>query len=108
MSPSAFQHHYEKNHMPLITSLAGPAFPKSHTRTYFPQEKGGRTTIPAAVVARTNGGSAFDAITEMVFESERHWKDLTERLWKGDAVKKIEDDEELFLDRSKTEFLFAG
>lgn len=35
LTPAEFKHHYETSHVPLIQSLAGPLFPKSHTRFYI-------------------------------------------------------------------------
>lgn len=74
MSPSDFTHHY---HMPLLESLAGSDFPKSHARRYIQQTEdkesspSARNQYPAAVLLGSQTDFEYDAITELIFESEK-------------------------------------
>jgi hypothetical protein len=49
MTPAEFRNYYENTHMPLLVSLTGAAFPKTHTRTYLT-----RTPIDSSSSDTTN------------------------------------------------------
>ncbi len=83
----AFIEHYEKNHVPLVLSLA-PA-PPVYKRNYL---------VRADEFNREDATIDFDAVTELVFPDRTAFTDWLEKL----SVEAIATDEQKFLDRPRT------
>lgn len=105
MTPAAFKTHYESSHVPLIKSLAGPAFPQSHKRFYIRRDNVStgtdNTAYPAQVLVGTQASFEYDAVTEMVFTDKTAFGTFMEVMSRPENVAKLRADEEHFLDREK-------
>ena len=89
-----FREHYENNHMPLLKSIFGDAFPISHTRYYVkPDEQGNAVTFvgPQAL-------NNVDCYGLLVFEDEAHFGRLMETMGVPENGKKVQEDDHKFLD----------
>jgi hypothetical protein len=110
MTPAEFRDYYENTHMPLLVSLTGPAFPKTHTRTYLtrtPIDSSSSDTTNDNFVAAAFAGKPeefeYDAYAELVFENADKFAEFGKRLTE---IREAEDgafhrDELAFLDLSK-------
>ncbi|KAL8658902.1 MAG: hypothetical protein Q9202_007371 [Teloschistes flavicans] len=106
LSPSEFSSHYENTHIPLLRSLMGPTFPTSHTRFYL-----ARTAPPAAdpvVYAGAKEDFDYDVCAKLVFEDEAAFGRFFERMMVPEVKARIEEDEELFLDRERFRSVAVG
>ena len=107
-SPSQFKTHYEKNHVPLIRSLAGDKFPLSHTRHYIARTPGENATNdptnsghPALTFAGTQPDFDYDAFAILTWENEAKFQEFFGIVSAPENAAKIASDEEAFLDRTK-------
>jgi hypothetical protein len=110
MTPAEFRDYYENIHMPLLVSLTGPVFPKTHTRTYLtrtPINPSSSDNTNANYVAAAFAGKPedfeYDAYAELVFENAEKFAEFGKRLAE---IREAEDgvfhkDELAFLDVSK-------
>jgi uncharacterized protein (TIGR02118 family) len=87
MEAQAFIEHYEKNHVPLVLSLAPT--PLVYKRNYL---------VRGTEFNREEDTIDCDVITELVFPDRAAFVDWIEKL----SVEAIGADEEKFLDRSRT------
>jgi uncharacterized protein (TIGR02118 family) len=87
METQAFIEHYEKNHVPLVLSLAPT--PIVYKRNYV---------VRGDEFNREEDTIDFDVITELVFADRAGFVEWVERL----SVEAISTDEEKFVDRSRT------
>jgi uncharacterized protein (TIGR02118 family) len=87
METQAFIDHYEKNHVPLVLSLAPT--PIVYKRNYL---------VRGDEFNREEDTIDFDVVTEMVFPDRAGFVEWVEKL----SVEAIGTDEERFLDRSRT------
>jgi uncharacterized protein (TIGR02118 family) len=87
MDTQAFIDHYEKNHVPLVLSLAPT--PIVYKRNYL---------VRGGELNREEDTIDFDVITELVFPDRAGFVEWVEKL----SVEAIGTDEEKFLDRSRT------
>jgi len=107
ITPAAFKKHYETSHVPLLKSLAGDLFPKSHSRSYIARTPSGDAEDPSnaahPATALAGGPEAFDydAYAELAFEDDAAFKQFFGCVTQPENAKKIADDESHFLDRSK-------
>jgi len=83
----AFIEYYEKNHVPLVSSLAPP--PLVYKRNYL---------VRGDEFNRGNASIDFDVVTELVFSDRAAFVTWLEKL----SVEQIATDEQKFLDRSRT------
>ena len=107
LTPAAFRAHYENVHVPLMKELGGNLFPISHTRRYISRlEKTGTVEetqqYPAMIISGSASDFAYDAITEMVFESQEAFQKFSELLAKPDIAPTVAEDCAAFLDTSRT------
>ena len=110
-TPAEFKSHYESCHVPLVQSITGSHFPKSHTRLYIQRSEVDASTIssdavenanyPAAVMIGTQADFDYDAFAELVFEDQTHFQTFMGLVGAKEAAEKIKADEEKFLDRGK-------
>ena len=112
-TPTDFKSHYESRHIPLIQSLAGPHFPKSHTRRYIQRSEvdassysssangGENAKYPATVLMGTQAEFDYDAFAELVFDDEGHFQTFMGVVGAKEAAERIAADEEMFLDRGR-------
>lgn len=113
LSPAEFKSHYEFNHLPLIQSLTGPLFPKSHTRRYIqrapgPSEGGAdNANHPAAVLVGTPADFDYDAFAEVIFDDEATFQTFFACVSKAEAAERIAKDEDMFLDRARTRIVLV-
>lgn len=106
LTPSAFRTHYETTHMPLVQSIAGPNFPIAHKRTYIHRSED--APHDAMVLVGDQAGFECDAIAELSFEDDEHFKAFMGAVGTKEAKKKLENDEEMFMDRGKMRAVVAG
>ena len=112
LSPAAFKSRYESSHVPLVQSIAGPHFPKTHTRRYIERSESnissaannGTTNAnhPATVMVGTQADFDYDAIAELTFEDAAAFQTFFGLVSQPEAAEKIAKDEEMFLDRART------
>lgn len=105
MSPDAFRDHYETVHIPLMKELGGSLFPLSHTRQYISrtcaESPDAEQPYPPVLVSGSPSDFAYDAITEMVFESRDDFLKFSAVLASPEAAPKVEQDCGAFLDMSR-------
>jgi len=107
MTPADFKQHYEESHVPLVKSIAGNHFPKSHTRFYVQRTHTGdpndktNEAYPATVFVGGQEAFDYDAYAELVFEDMPALQQFMGCCMEPEAAKKIAADEEKFLERSK-------
>lgn len=107
LSPAQFRAHYESSHLPLVESLAGPLFPRTHTRHYLQRADHG-PDYAATVLVGTQADFAYDALAELVFDDEAAFQAFFARVSEPAVAAKIAADEELFLDRAKMRVVVQG
>ncbi|TVY43599.1 hypothetical protein LSUB1_G000526 [Lachnellula subtilissima] len=110
MTPAEFRNYYENTHMPLLISLTGPVFPKTHKRYYLPRtpkDPASPDTTNANHAVRIYEGTAedfdYDAYAELEFESIEKFAAFGQRLAEVAAAEDgaFHADELAFLDLSK-------
>ena len=118
LSPVAFKSHYESSHVPLVQSIAGSHFPRLHTRRYIQQSqnnisastKGGadNSNYPATILMGTPADFEYEAIAELTFDDDIAFQTFFGLVSQKEAAEKIANDEEMFLDRTKTKVVVVG
>ena len=117
MSPADFKNHFETSHIPLMQSLTGPHFPRTHVRRYIQQTDGspsstdldvGYANYPAIVLVGTEADFEFDAFAELVFEDKAASDKFFELINAKEALETRVKEEEMFLDRSKIKAIVVG
>ena len=107
VTPAEFKKHYEESHVPLVKSISGYLFPKSHTRFYVQRTHTGDPSdkpnkgYPATVLVGGQEAFDYDAYAELVFEDMQAFQQFMGCVTQPEAAKKIAEDEEKFLERSK-------
>ncbi|MCJ1290848.1 hypothetical protein MMC34_002390 [Xylographa carneopallida] len=107
LTPAEFKAHYETKHVPLLRSVLGPVFPKTHTRYYLPKHTAlsspDGSTATTAYVPTVFGGNpedfSYDVIAKLVFEDENGFQAFHARLMDPEVAKLVCEDEERFLAR---------
>ncbi|KAL9055043.1 MAG: hypothetical protein Q9162_003808 [Coniocarpon cinnabarinum] len=107
-TPSEFKTHYETKHLPLIKSLTGSKFPITHTRHYIQRQSPEGTTDdksnashPAVTFMGSPDDFDYDAYAELVFEDDKAFQEFFALVSEPGAAKRLEDDENCFIERSK-------
>jgi hypothetical protein len=114
LTPAEFRTHWETVHTPLIQSIAGSAFPLSHTRRYIARTPSPSSTSdtsntwPAAVLVGAQEDFSYDGIAELVFEDQGAFEKFMGVVSGEEAAKRIADDEEAFLAREKLRAVVLG
>lgn len=115
-TPQEFRDYTENNHVPLLQSLAGPTFPLVHARRYIqrsPAPTGDASSpaaeYPATALMGSPSDFEYDCIAEHTHASEEAFQAFFARMM-GDpeTAAKVAEDEEKFLDRSKTKVVVVG
>lgn len=106
ISPAEFKSHYESSHVPLVESIAGSLFPKSHTRHYIQRADG--ADHPATVLVGSQADFGYDAIAELIFDNEAAFQAFFARVTEPKAAEKIAQDEDKFLDRARMKVVIEG
>jgi uncharacterized protein (TIGR02118 family) len=106
LSPAEFKSHYESSHVPLVQSLTGSLFPKSHTRRYI--QRADSANHPATVLVGTQADFEYDAIAELIFDDEGAFQAFFACVSEAKAAEKIAQDEDKFLDRTKMKVVIEG
>lgn len=105
LTPEAFLAHYENFHVPLMKELGGSLFPMSHTRRYISRLETSTQEEdqwnPPVVASGSPSDFSYDAITEMVFESQEAFQAFSELLAKPEIAPKVAEDCAAFLDTSR-------
>jgi len=107
ITPIEFKKHYEESHIPLLKSISGDLFPKSHTRFYVQRTHTGDSddksnkAYPATVLVGAQEAFDYDAYAELVFEDVQAFRQFMGCVRQPEAAKKIAEDEKHFLERSK-------
>ena len=109
VSPAAFKSHYEFSHIPLVHSITGSLFPKSHTRRYIQraeaddaEEDAHNNDYPATVLVGSQADFEYDAFAEVVFDDQAAFQAFFARVSEAGPAERIAKDEDMFLDRAKT------
>ena len=115
LTPEEFFQHYEHVHMPLLLTLMGPVFPKSHTRFYLPRqssttcsESTSVTNYTPIVFLGTTADFDYDAFASIIFADEAAFHAFYARLRDPDIAKVLGEDEDKFLCRQKLIVAAAG
>ncbi|KAF2473499.1 uncharacterized protein BDR25DRAFT_387791 [Lindgomyces ingoldianus] len=107
LSLSAFKHHWEAKHLPLLKSLVGLDFPLSHTRHYLDRDPELAMT-PANILFGTQEDFNFDAIAVFTFIDRAHWERFWEKVSRKEAKQLLTEDDEKFQDKEKLKAVFIG
>lgn len=118
-TPTSFKTHYESQHIPLLKSLTGTHFPKSHKRFYIQRTDSTNTTstdnnhiqndkYPATVLVGTQPDFSYDAIAELTFEDATKFQTFMDIVSQDEIKELIARDEELFLDRARMTAVVVG
>lgn len=94
-----YKNHYDNVHVPLAKSIAGSAWPISHTRYYY----GGNATL-AAISAPME----WDSMAVLTFEDESHAFKFNYVLGTPEAAAKIHADEKLFMAEDSPKMVVIG
>ena len=110
-SPAAFKSHYESSHEPLLQSIAGNHFPKTHIRRYIQRSESNTSSAAnddttnanhqATVLVGMQADFDYDAIAELTFEDSAAFQTFYGLVNQPEAAEKIAKDEEMFLDRAR-------
>ncbi|KAF2017957.1 hypothetical protein BU24DRAFT_449521 [Aaosphaeria arxii CBS 175.79] len=117
-----FRDFWENSHIPLLKSIAGKAFPLSHTRHYVARVnskagdragvKTASTKIAASAAPVVLVGNAnevdWDGYAELVFRDELHFQQFFALVNEPDAAERIQMDEEQFSDPDKFKIVVLG
>lgn len=106
LSPAEFKSHYESSHVPLVESIAGSLFPKTHTRRYIQRADG--ADHAATVLVGSQADFRYDAIAELIFDNEAAFQAFFARVSEPKAAEKIAQDEDKFLDRARMKVVIEG
>ena len=110
MTPAEFRDYYENTHMPLLLSLTGSVFPKTHKRYYLtrtPKDPSSSDITNANHAVTVYDGKPedfdYDAYAELEFESMEKFGAFGKRLAEVTAAEDgiFHADELAFLDLSK-------
>ena len=106
-TPAAFRTHYESTHIPLLKSLAGAHFPRSHTRHYI--SRSDSAPHDAAVLIGTQADFDYDCFAKLVFDGEAGFQAFNgATIGNESAMAKIKEDEAKFLDVARTRAVVVG
>ena len=87
--PTAFKSHYGSRHVPLLQSLTGSHFPKSHKRYYIQRSEDAADTsnknYPATVLVGTQPGFQCDAFAELTFDDAAKFQTFMGIVSQGEA-----------------------
>ncbi|KAJ5092971.1 hypothetical protein N7456_008832 [Penicillium angulare] len=110
LSPLQFKTHYEDIHVPLIKSLAGDDFPVLHSRRYLHRgnDLNDNNEYPATVFVGDQDSFKYDAICELVFNSQEAMERFRDKTGTPEAKAALEEDELKFLDRTKLKIVLLG
>lgn len=97
LSREAFIEYYETRHVPLIWSL----FP------YIAEYRRNFVDLAGAIIADGASAPDFDSVTELWFHDRAGYDAMLSAHATTDAGPRIAEDEENFLDRSKTRFFIV-
>lgn len=90
--------------MPLLVSVMGPVFPKTHTRFYLSKHAATEASGPDAayvptVFVGTNQDFDYDVYCELVFHDVEEFQAFFARIGEPEVARVVGEDEEKFLDR---------
>jgi uncharacterized protein (TIGR02118 family) len=97
LSREAFVEYYETRHVPLIRSL----FP------YIADYRRNYVDLTGAIIESGTTAPDFDSVTELWFHDRAGYEAMMKAHASSDAGPKVAQDEENFLDRSKTRFFIV-
>ena len=112
-TPAQFKQHYESSHIPLVESIAGSSSPLTHAchyihRTEFPTSHPDAATNPATVLVGTQEDFAYDSYAELTWEDVETFQKFFAAVSEPEAVKRVAEDEESFLDRGRMRIVRLG
>lgn len=99
-----FKSYYETHHAYVITGFFTqcPCTPLSYIRNYIERDSG--DTTPSFPLGGADSWD-YDCVSQLVFENQQQRDELFAEF--GKHAEAIGEDEENFLDRSKTKFIFV-
>ncbi|KAI2640933.1 EthD domain-containing protein [Xylaria nigripes] len=109
-TPEEFKAYYTKSHLPMFRELAGPLVPLKHKQHYIYRtktENSNNTTprnphTPATVFRGTQADFDYDVMVTLEFKDAEAFQRHLDFVQKPEIAAKIAEDEERFLDRSRT------
>lgn len=96
MTPDEFQHYYENVHAKLGKQIAPDVGAIKYVRRYIQPLDGS--------VDRRAPDIEYDEMTEVWFRDYEKFKIVAEKVSRGELAPEVEEDEEKFMDRSRTRF----
>ena len=109
MSFEAYKSHYETTHAPLVRRLVldKPGGPLSFTRHYIQRDGSGASGESSPSFPFGGGeGWEYDCVTRTEWKDEETYR-ANIKLFE-ENLKEIQEDEEMFLDRSKLRIVLVG
>jgi hypothetical protein len=107
LTPAEFQSHWDTKHVELLKSIAGDAFPLTHTRHYI-RRTAHDSSWPAAVLVGTQEDFTYDGIAELVFPSEAAFQTFFSIVSAPEAAARIAADESTFIIREQMKAVVLG
>ena len=117
MLPADFKKHFETSHIPLMQSITGVHFPRTHVRRYLQRSDAStsstdpgvnRSNYPATVLVGKQEDFEFDAIAELIFDDKAASDKFFELINEKEALATRVKEEEMFLDRTKIKAVVVG
>jgi hypothetical protein len=108
-TPEEFKKYYENVHIPILVDLAGPTFPKTHTRHYvtrIPSDPSSSDKTNANFKAAVHPGTGaedfdYDVWSEMVWEDADKAQAFGARFASGIYAEKLAEDSANFVSTVK-------
>jgi hypothetical protein len=107
LSIEEFKDHYENKHVPLVKSLAGDLFPKSHTRYYFTKDATSGSEASHVIMGQPSD-FPWDSTTILTFADDEHFNKCMAIMQDEEVSKKLAADEGIFTDRSSLKMVILG
>lgn len=101
-----FKQHYENNHAPLASRLFGENAPEGYVRYYVDRSESDTTSN--IWILGSPSDFDYDCCTVLTWHDEAAWEAAKKVFATQEVQKPLVEDEERFLDRSKTKMMVVG
>jgi hypothetical protein len=114
LSFTDYKTYYETIHSRNIYTLFGPHSPSTYSRHYVSRSSDGTsdhipsTGSPITFLTGRALDFPYDCVTVMTWDSEEAYVAMTEKFQDPEVARRFAEDEERFLDRSKTVLMSLG
>lgn len=109
LDPEAFQHYWEKRHIPLLKSLVTHDFPLSHTRHYVERSPVLDPALdqPYPAIQQAPAAGHVDGVAVLTFANKAHYERFRAKIEKNEQT--FEEDMKAFVDlRGVTKVYVVG